>query len=101
MTIEPAYWVVADDGKEYGPIPESELLSWIQDGRIRGHNQVLLEGSTEWQTADIHPQFRHLFAPPTLTARPKRQGARIVAWVAGLAVVSALTGMILLATKRV
>ena len=70
MTSNPTYLVIADDGTQYGPITESDLRVWIQERRVQGHNQALLEGSAEWKPLAGHPQFCRLFAPPPPPPRP-------------------------------
>lgn len=72
MTPNPTYLVLADDGSgtQYGPISESELRTWIKDGRVLRETQVWLEGSPDWKPLAELPAFRGMFAPPP-QAKPK------------------------------
>jgi hypothetical protein len=76
MTNPQTYLVIADDGAQYGPIPESDLRAWIQDRRVNGQNQAWQEGSADWKPLSEHAAFRGLFAPPPLPApMPRRPAA--------------------------
>jgi hypothetical protein len=69
-TIADAYFVLTDDGNQYGPVSESELRMWIRDGRIQRHTQIWLQGSPDWKPLSDFPNFSNLLPPPA-PARPK------------------------------
>ncbi len=52
------WYVRTDENEDYGPIPRSELDSWVSEGRLNADCQLLAEGSDQWQWAsDIYPQL--------------------------------------------
>ena len=52
------WWAQTADGQQYGPVPKSELDSWVADGSINAECQVLREGDDQWQWAgQVYPQL--------------------------------------------
>lgn len=64
------YRIIGADGKEYGPIPETQLRQWIAEGRVNAQTRVLVEGTTEWRTIADLPQFASAIPGPSPTAMP-------------------------------
>lgn len=48
---EEMWWAQTADGQQYGPVPKSELDSWVADGSINAECQVLRDGDAQWQWA--------------------------------------------------
>lgn len=42
------YRIIGGDGKQYGPVPASVLLRWINDGRVDADTSVKVDGSNTW-----------------------------------------------------
>src|SRR5881628_2252960 len=56
-TNEAMYKIIGGDKKEYGPVSADELRRWIAEGRLNGQSLALAEGSVEWRTLSIFPEF--------------------------------------------
>ena len=42
------YRIIGGDGKQYGPVPATVLLRWINDGRVDAETSVKLDGTNAW-----------------------------------------------------
>ena len=51
-------WHYSQDGAQYGPVDESEIIRLIQDGHLDPGSPVLKEGSDEWQPARKYSCFQ-------------------------------------------
>ena len=54
-------WFWRTDGETYGPLSTDELEDLVRRGRIRGSDQIRLEGSDKWLPAD---EVRGMFLSP-------------------------------------
>ena len=43
------YIIVGGDGKEYGPVSDTEVTQWITGGRANGDTRIKEKGKKEWQ----------------------------------------------------
>ena len=43
------YIIVGGDGKEYGPVSDTEVTQWITSGRANGDTRIKEKGEKEWQ----------------------------------------------------
>ncbi len=79
------YQIIGGDGRQYGPITESELRKWFAEGRLNGQSLVLREGAAEWQPLARLAQLTDLFGdsnvPPPIgaAASPTEWSNRILA----------------------
>lgn len=67
------YKIIGDDGRQYGPVSESQLRQWITEGRVESRTPVFVDGAKEWNFVGLLPEFAGLFpggAPPAI-APPK------------------------------
>lgn len=66
------YQIIGGDGRQYGPITESELRKWFAEGRLNGQSLVLREGAAEWQPLAKLAELADLFGagnvPPPIGA---------------------------------
>jgi prepilin-type processing-associated H-X9-DG protein len=91
------YTVIAHDRNQYGPVSEEQLRQWIRDGRANAQTRAQVEGSTEWKTLGLFPEFQADLAaaapsaPPPLTA--PTQGTA-TAKISGMAVTSLVLGIL-------
>ena len=51
-------WHYSQDGAQYGPVDESEIIRLIQDGELPASTPVCKEGDTDWQPARNHACFQ-------------------------------------------
>ena len=68
-------WHYTEDGAQYGPVDEAEIIRLIQDGELPIGTPVLQEGHMDWQPARDHACSR--------TDAIKSTGWRVSAAVAG------------------
>lgn len=55
------WYLLAEDGTQYGPITRPELDQWYKEGRITAQSQVLREGAASWQWApEVYPLLQTL-----------------------------------------
>jgi hypothetical protein len=117
--MEITYRVLGSDGKEYGPVTQPQLQSWINDGRLLPESQVSRSDDGPWRQA---AQFVELHwsgqaapataaaastpaaAPTTATVpvqgemagaleRQTRSGAGWFYWIAGLSAVNTVSAI--------
>jgi hypothetical protein len=51
------YTIIGGDGKEYGPVADAQVRSWIAAGRANLQTRVRAEGSDEWKTLADFPEI--------------------------------------------
>jgi len=62
-SLPDSWYLKAEDGEDYGPVPKAELDQWMEEGRITSDCQVLQDGADQWQWAsDVYPELE---APET------------------------------------
>jgi hypothetical protein len=51
-------WYYSQDGAQYGPVEESEIIRLIQESDLDPGAPVLMKGSNDWSSAREHACFR-------------------------------------------
>lgn len=66
------YTIIGGDGKQYGPISETDLRKWIGEGRLNAESLAKGESDAEFRPLSTFPEFAALLgiAPPTLGQAP-------------------------------
>ena len=67
------YIIVGGDGKEYGPVSDTEVTQWITSGRANGDTRIKEKGQEEWQRLrdlDLFDRATGSPIPPTLSDSP-------------------------------
>ena len=67
------YIIVGGDGKEYGPVSDTEVTQWITSGRANGDTRIKEKGQEEWQRLrdlDLFDRAIGSPIPPTLSDSP-------------------------------
>ena len=73
------YKIIGGDGREYGPITETDLRKWIAEGRVSAHTLIQGEGQTTWRPISTFSEFASSFpgggpapfaTPPPMAATP-------------------------------
>lgn len=71
------YTIIGGDGKEYGPVTESDIKQWIAEGRLNADSRAKGEGDAEFRALAQFPEFASVLkpqaapgviAPPTSTS---------------------------------
>ena len=66
-----AWYMKAEDGNDYGPVPKDEMDGWVAEGRVTADCQLLQEGEDQWQWAtDVYPQLLPSQAAPAAPQAP-------------------------------
>ena len=78
-------WHCTVDGKQYGPVDDDVVRSWIAQGRVKSTDMLWKDGMVEWLRADSVPEMRAAFAsapagapgggPPTIPQSSYAMGA--------------------------
>ena len=60
------WWVKGNDGQTYGPVTKAELDAWVREGRVLFGQQVLRDGDSSWQWAQVvYPELAAAPQPST------------------------------------
>ncbi|HEV8073705.1 MAG TPA: hypothetical protein VGP21_06195, partial [Opitutaceae bacterium] len=52
------FTIIGGDGKEYGPVPASQINAWISNGRANLQTKAKKHGEDEaWKTLGDFPEF--------------------------------------------
>lgn len=51
------YKIIGGDGREYGPVTETELRKWIAEGRLNAQSLAKAEGDAEFRPLVAFPEF--------------------------------------------
>ena len=57
------YFIIGGDGKEYGPITETDIRQWLGEGRLAATSQCKAESDAEFRPLEKFPEFADAFAP--------------------------------------
>ena len=64
------YLIIGGDGKEYGPVSESEVRHWIQQGRADGNTRIKEANAADWSRLRDLKEFEPNLAPPADPTSP-------------------------------
>ena len=56
------YNIIGGDGKEYGPVTETDIRQWVAEGRLNATSQAKSENDSEWRALGKFPEFESAFA---------------------------------------
>ena len=74
------WYMKAEDGEDYGPVPKAELDQWRDEGRITADCHVLQDGAEQWQWAsDVYPELEAEEAEPAAAGPPPLKTAPVPA----------------------
>lgn len=65
-----SYFLIATDGRHYGPLSADDMHAWIADGRANRYCRVRRDGETQWQPLREIPEFEEATRPRDLSFRP-------------------------------
>jgi uncharacterized membrane protein len=58
------YLIIGGDGKEYGPVTDTDVRQWIAEGRLSAQSQAKSESDAEFRPLAQFPEFAGAFASP-------------------------------------
>ncbi len=64
------YLIVGGDGKEYGPVSESDVRHWIQQGRANGDTRIKETTAADWSRLRDLKEFEPNLAPSAEPTSP-------------------------------
>ena len=56
------YLIIGGDGKEYGPVTETDVRQWIAEGRLAAASLAKSESDAEFRALALFPEFAGAFA---------------------------------------
>lgn len=62
------YTIIGGDGKEYGPVTESDIKQWIAEGRLNADSRAKGEGDAEFRALAQFPEFASVLKPQAAPA---------------------------------
>jgi TM2 domain-containing membrane protein YozV len=81
------YRIIGADGRQYGPVSETQLTDWIHQARANAQTLVQTEGATDWKPMGHLPEFASALAataiPPIVQSLDTRR-SRLAAGVLGV-----------------
>jgi hypothetical protein len=94
------YWIIGDDGEEYGPVSGDEIHNWINDRRVDAETRIRRGSDAPWKPAADDPEFANLVAS-ALSAPSRKQTTSTTPRPAasGLAIASLICGILTLPTS--
>jgi hypothetical protein len=54
------YTIIGGDGKQYGPISETDVRKWVAEGRLNAQSLAKAESDAEFRTLSTFPEFAAL-----------------------------------------
>jgi MFS family permease len=77
------YKIIGADGREYGPVSETQLRQWIAEGRANSQTRVQTDSGSEWIPLGSLPEFADVFAsavppPPIAVIDTQRQAREVL-----------------------
>ena len=61
------YFIIGGDGKEYGPITETDVQQWLAEGRLAASSLAKAESDAEFRPLEKFPEFAENFTPARLS----------------------------------
>ena len=58
------YLIIGGDGKEYGPVTDTDVRLWISEGRLNGQSLAKTESDAEFRALAQFPEFAGALTPP-------------------------------------
>jgi hypothetical protein len=58
------YTIIGGDGKQYGPISESDIRKWIAEGRLNAQSMAKAESDAEFRRLSEFPELADAFGIP-------------------------------------
>ncbi|MDE3083705.1 MAG: DUF4339 domain-containing protein [Verrucomicrobiota bacterium] len=70
------FTIIGGDGKEYGPVPESQVRAWMAAGRADLHTKAKRLGEEDWRSLGEFSEFGGgMSTPPSLPIEPAAPAA--------------------------
>jgi hypothetical protein len=83
--MDPRYFLIATDGRHYGPLSASDVRTWLADGRANRYCRARRDGDTAWQPLREMQEFEAETRPPDVGFRlPDEAEARAEAQQPGV-----------------
>ena len=71
------YTIIGGDGKEYGPVTETDIRQWIAEGRLNAQSSAKGEGDAEFRALGLYPEFASVLAPGKSSPVPTAEGGGV------------------------
>jgi uncharacterized membrane protein len=70
------YRIVGIDGNIYGPVTETQVRQWINEGRANAQTLAQAQGATDWKPLGAFSEFAEALAVPPLLPPPPTAAAQ-------------------------
>ena len=74
------YKIIGGDGREYGPITETDLRKWIAEGRLSAQSLARSESDAEFRPLSTFPEFADLFGTAAFAPGTTASTAPAIDW---------------------
>ncbi len=93
------FWIIGDDGGEYGPVSEDEIRNWISDRRVDAETRVRQGNDGSWKRAAEYPEFAAALIASAPALGPGRATEERTPPASGYATASLICGLLTLPTS--
>ena len=69
------YLIIGGDGKEYGPVTDTDVRQWIAEGRLAASSLAKAESDAEFRPLANFPEFAEVLQAPPATITPLKTSA--------------------------
>jgi uncharacterized membrane protein len=69
------YKIIGADKKEYGPVSDTQMREWIQQGRVGPNTLAQADGQGDWRPVIAFPEFAEALAAKSAPAPPPAASA--------------------------
>lgn len=80
--------ILANDGREYGPVPADTVRQWVREGRANAQTQVQAVGAGTWVALVTVPELAAALgaAPPQwpVQSRPQTNALAVIGFISSL-----------------
>lgn len=67
--MDARYFLIATDGRHYGPLSAADVHTWLADGRANRYCRARRDGDAQWQPLRDMQEFEEATRPPDLSFR--------------------------------
>jgi len=64
--MDAQYFLIGTDGRQYGPLSQDDVFTWLTDGRASRYSRARRETEAQWAALRDMPEFETATRPPTV-----------------------------------
>ena len=62
--MDAQYFLIGTDGRQYGPLSQDDVFTWLTDGRASRYSRARRETEAQWAALRDMPEFEAATRPP-------------------------------------